>query len=84
MHDPERLIAELLAIDPVNPTLARGGAGGLEIAEFVTRWLGRADVDVELTEVAPGRANVAARRRGVGGSALRTSAPDPKALEPTG
>jgi acetylornithine deacetylase len=61
------LVAELVAIDSVNPDLVPGGAGEAEIAAFVSGWLGRAGLDSEVTEVAPGRANVVARIPGTGG-----------------
>ena len=61
------LVAELVAIDSVNPDLVPGGAGELEIARFVAAWLERAGVEVRIDEVAPGRANVIGVARGRGG-----------------
>lgn len=62
-----RLLAELVAIDSVNPDLVPGGAGEGEIARFAADWLRDAGLDVELDEVAPGRVNVIARAAGTGG-----------------
>jgi acetylornithine deacetylase len=61
------LVADLVAIDSVNPDLVQGGAGELEIARFIAAWLERAGVEVRIDEVAPGRANVVGIARGRGG-----------------
>jgi acetylornithine deacetylase len=61
------LVADLVAIDSVNPDLVQGGAGELEIARFIAAWLERAGVEVRIDEVAPGRANVIGIARGRGG-----------------
>ena len=58
---------ELVAIDSVNPDLVPGGAGEGEISAFVAEWLTAADLEVERTEVAPGRWNTVGRARGTGG-----------------
>jgi len=60
------LLERMVAIDSVNPTLVRGGAGELELARFVARWLDEHGLDVELERLAPGRANVIGRVRGSG------------------
>jgi acetylornithine deacetylase/succinyl-diaminopimelate desuccinylase-like protein len=65
--DAARLLAELVAIDSVNPGYSAGGAGEAEIAGFVAGWLEAAGLEVDLTEVAPGRPNVVGRARGRGG-----------------
>jgi acetylornithine deacetylase len=65
--DPAGLLAELVAIDSVNPGYGAGGAGEAEIAAFVAGWLDRAGLEVRVEEVAPGRPNVVARARGRGG-----------------
>ncbi len=57
------LVADLVAIDSVNPGLVPGGAGEAAIAAFTADWLERAGLDVTVDEVAPGRANVVARPR---------------------
>jgi acetylornithine deacetylase len=61
------LVAELVAIDSVNPDLVPGGAGELEIARFIAAWLEGAGVEVRIDEIAPGRANVIGVARGTGG-----------------
>jgi acetylornithine deacetylase len=61
------LVADLVAIDSVNPELVPGGAGELEIARFIAAWLERRGVEVRIDEVAPGRANVIGVARGRGG-----------------
>ena len=61
------LVAELVAIDSVNPDLVPGGAGELEIARFIAGWLEAAGVEVRIDEVAPGRANVIGVAPGRGG-----------------
>jgi acetylornithine deacetylase len=61
------LVADLVAIDSVNPDLVPGGAGEGEIAAFVSAWLERAGLEAAVHEVAPGRPNVVARARGTGG-----------------
>ena len=61
------LVAELVAIDSVNPELVPGGAGEMEIARFIAGWLEAAGVEARIDEVAPGRANVIGVARGSGG-----------------
>lgn len=61
------LVAELVAIDSVNPDLVPGGAGELEIARFIAAWLEAAGVEVRIDEIAPGRANAIGVARGRGG-----------------
>src|SRR5215203_6671493 len=61
------LSAELVAIDSTNPDLVPGGAGELEIAQFVAGWLEKAGLDVEVHELGFSRANVIAIARGSGG-----------------
>ena len=53
MSDVSDLLADLVAIDSVNPDLVPGGAGEAELARFAGGWLERAGVDVTLAEVAP-------------------------------
>ncbi|MDQ3856995.1 MAG: ArgE/DapE family deacylase [Actinomycetota bacterium] len=60
------LASRLVAIESVNPELVPGGAGETEIARFVQTWLEEAGLDVERTEVAPGRWNVVGAARGSG------------------
>jgi acetylornithine deacetylase len=62
----QRLLAELVRIDSVNPDLVPGGAGEGAIAAFVAEWLRSRGVDVELDEAAPGRPSVIGTVRGTG------------------
>lgn len=62
-----RLLADLVAIDSINPDLVPGGAGEKELAHFVADWCRRAGLEVEVEEVAGGRPNVIATARGSGG-----------------
>ncbi len=62
-----RLLADLVAIDSVNPDLVSGGAGEGAIARFIAGWLGSVGLDVHLDEVRTGRPNVIAIARGTGG-----------------
>ena len=52
------LLRELVAIDSVNPSLIPGGAGEADVAARIAAALQAAGVDVELTDVAPGRPNI--------------------------
>ena len=61
------LTGELVAIDSTNPDLVPGGAGEAEIVRFVAAWLTDAGLDVEVHELAPGRANAIGIARGSGG-----------------
>jgi acetylornithine deacetylase len=61
------LLAELVAIDSVNPDLVPAAAGEDELSRFVADWCGRAGLEVEVEEVARGRTNVIATARGSGG-----------------
>jgi acetylornithine deacetylase len=61
------LVADLVAIDSVNPELVPGGAGEREIAAFVAGWLERAGLEVHVEDVVPGRPNVVGVARGRGG-----------------
>src|SRR5688500_9395905 len=63
----EQLVADLVAIDSVNPDLVPGGAGETRIAAFVVDWLRGAGLEVEIDEPAPGRPSVVATARGRGG-----------------
>ena len=52
------LLGDLVAIDSVNPSLVPGGAGEGAIGDRVAIALRSAGLDVEVTDVAPGRRNV--------------------------
>jgi acetylornithine deacetylase len=67
LRETADLVSALVAIDSVNPDLVPGGAGEAELARFVAAWCGRAGLEVEVEEVAPGRPNVVAVARGSGG-----------------
>ena len=53
-----RLLADLVAIDSVNPSLVPGAAGEARAAAYVAERLRAAGMDVELADVLPGRPNV--------------------------
>ena len=61
-----RLLRDLVAIDSVNPSLVPGGAGEAAVAERIASALTEAGIDVEVTEIAPGRPNVVAAVEGRG------------------
>ena len=60
------LLADLVAIDSVNPSLVAGGAGEGEAAAFVAGWAREAGLGVQLLEATPGRPSVVVRARGTG------------------
>src|SRR6185295_2402266 len=53
-----KFLSDLIAIDSVNPSLVPGGAGEKEIASVVAEKMCAIGMDVEVTEVSPGRPNV--------------------------
>src|SRR5713226_5902165 len=53
-----KFLRDLIAINSVNPSLVPGGAGEKEIADAVAADMRSIGMDVEITEVAPGRPNV--------------------------
>jgi acetylornithine deacetylase len=62
------LVSALVAIDSVNPDLVKGGAGELEIADFVSRWLLDHGFEVyRQSTSARGRDNIIGVLRGSGG-----------------
>jgi acetylornithine deacetylase len=65
--DPAALLADLVAIDSVNPDLVPGGAGEAEIAAYVAAWARAEGLDADLLEETPGRPSVVVRARGTGG-----------------
>ena len=69
MNDQEtlELAQRLVRIDSVNPSLVPGAAGESAIAHFVAGFLENRGLDVELTDVLPGRPNVVARIPGTRG-----------------
>lgn len=68
---PADLLAELIAIDSVNPDLSPGGAGEGAVAGFCADWLARRGFEVHRLERRPGRPSIVAVARGSGdGSSL--------------
>lgn len=65
--NPRDLLAELIAIDSVNPDLVPGGNGETAIADFCTDWFEAKDFEVHRLERRPGRPSLVAIRRGTGG-----------------
>jgi acetylornithine deacetylase len=63
----EKLLADLVAIDSVNPALVPGGAGEAEIAAFVAAWLADHGLEVTVDEAQPGRPSIVGVARGAGG-----------------
>jgi acetylornithine deacetylase len=62
------LLADLVAIDSVNPTLVDGGAGEEAIARHIAEWMGARGFEVELQETGePARVNAIGVLRGTGG-----------------
>lgn len=60
-----RTLADLVRINSINPTLAPGGAGEAEIADYVADSLARAGLKVRKIEPEPGRPSVVGVLRGV-------------------
>lgn len=67
MEDVTSLLAQLVAIDSVNPDLVPGGAGENAVAHFVADWCRGAGLEVHLDTVQPNRPNVIAVAKGSGG-----------------
>jgi len=61
------LLADMVAIDSVNPDLVSGGAGEAAMAEFVAEWGRRNGLEVQVQEAAAGRPNTVLIARGSGG-----------------
>ena len=61
------ILAELVAIDSVNPALVPGGAGEREAAAWIAAWARDAGLDVEVHEATAGRPSVVVRAPGSGG-----------------
>jgi|SRR5579884_62140 len=61
------LLACLVRINSVNPSLVPGGAGESNIARFVKDWLGQRGIETGVHEAAPHRPSVIARVPGRGG-----------------
>ena len=65
--NPRDLLAELIAIDSVNPDLVPGGNGEAQIADFCTDWFRQHDFEVHRLEQRAGRPSLVAVRKGTGG-----------------
>ena len=61
------LLASLVAIDSVNPSLVPGGAGEAEIAAFIENWSRDAGLATERLEQTQGRPTVLVQAPGTGG-----------------
>jgi acetylornithine deacetylase len=66
MSQVPELTARLVELESINPDVVAGGSGETGVARFVAEWCERADLEVTLEEVAPGRPNVVAVARGTG------------------
>ena len=64
-REAAELVGALVAIDSVNPGLQAGGPGEAAMAAEVARWLERAGLEVDISEVEPGRPNVVGVARGL-------------------
>jgi len=63
------LLADLVAIDSVNPALVPGAAGEAQIAAYVAAWLDERGLDVTVLDEPAGRPSVVGVARGSGGGA---------------
>lgn len=61
MDDVVDLLARLVAIDSVNPSLVPGAGGESKIADFVAAWAGAAGLAATIVEDTPGRPSVIVR-----------------------
>jgi acetylornithine deacetylase len=66
-EDVTALLADLVGIDSVNPSLVSGGAGEAKIAAFIAGWGQEAGLEVQVLEETAGRPSVVVRARGRGG-----------------
>jgi len=64
--DPIALLADLVAIDSVNPSLVPGAAGEGKIAGFCSKWLADHGFEVHRLEATPGRPSIVGVARGRG------------------
>lgn len=61
------LLAAMVRINSINPSLVPGGAGELNIARFVKQWLDERGIQTDVHNAAPNRPSVVARVPGKGG-----------------
>ena len=67
MTELNALLADLVAIDSVNPDLVPGGAGEARMAEYIAEWGRKSGLETHIQEAGPGRPNVILIARGSGG-----------------
>jgi acetylornithine deacetylase len=67
--DAAGLLADLVAIDSVNPALVAGAAGETQIAAYVAAWMGEHGLEVTVVDEPAGRPSVVGIARGTGGGA---------------
>ncbi len=67
MSELNSLLADLVAIDSVNPDLVPGGAGEARLAGYIARWGRDNGLETRVQEVRPGRPNIILTARGSGG-----------------
>lgn len=65
--DVVALLADLVAIDSVNPALVPGAAGEAEIAGYVAEWMRERGLEVTVVDEPAGRPSVVGVARGSGG-----------------
>ena len=63
------LLADLVAIDSVNPALVPGAAGEGQIADYVATWLRERGLEVTVVDEPVGRPSIVGVARGTGGGA---------------
>jgi acetylornithine deacetylase len=61
------LVARLVSIDSVNPSLVAGGAGEGAIAASIVAWAADTGLEAQVLEATPGRPSVLVRARGTAG-----------------
>lgn len=67
MSELTTLLADLVAIDSVNPDLVPGGAGEGHMAGYIADWSRENGLETQIQEASPGRPNVILIARGRGG-----------------
>ena len=67
MSELTALLADLVAINSVNPDLVPGAAGEADLANFIADWGRQVGLEVIVQEAGPGRPNVILIARGSGG-----------------
>ena len=67
MSEVQVLLEQLVSIDSVNPSLVPGGAGEMNIAQFIQHWLSARGFETHWLENTPGRPSVVGIAKGSGG-----------------